>query len=350
MRWVVFAVVLILAPTAAAKTLSVELGPGDSLETIAEYFYGDAWKAVYLRTHNGLNGNDADPGTKVVVPRSWTHEVKRGQTFASLARRYLFDTDRYKVLMRFNQTSNPNELAVGQSLLMPFHLQHEVRAGEGLSQIAKIYYSDAKLAGTLKEYNGLTKSALEVGQKLVVPIFDRATLDAESKVWPPPAGEEASKDAVPPQPASAEKAAEPTVARDNSVVAAARGDEAPTLGSPTSGRSPPPGPTDEAAKKPADATEAKALLEEAIAAYRRGYFGVACKSLESLLEPAGDAKTRSRVLEFLAYCAIAQGDATAAKDYFRSWLLTDPEASLDRRLTSPKILTIFDRVAADIRR
>lgn len=308
---------------------------GETTASLAKHYYGTAWKAVYLRTHNTLKSDALSAGQVIELPSSYVYKARAGDSYASIAKRRMFSAKRYPALLQFNGLRENSPLSVGKELILPFHLFHFVQEGDSLSKIAVQYYRTRKLARTLREYNGLESNALDVGQKIVVPIFDRSSVTLDEK--PVPAAPDVAASAEPESSESVPVAeAEPSPAADLE-----ESEPAPEVDAPD------------------EPTLKLPTVQATVRAYRSGFFKGACRRFESFLEAGGGGskknrrlsnEDRSRVIQYLAFCAVAAGDARAASDYFRSWLLTDPQATLDRRLTSPKILTIFDAVAREVRR
>ena len=307
---VTLALALALGASAArAAELTHTVAAGETLATLAAQYYGSSWKSVYLAARNGL-AEDKPPsaGTRLVIPACFTYKVRRGDSLAEIARRYLGDRERYKILMQENGLKDPAELEVGAELLMPFHLRHAVAPGEGLSHIARRYYRTTRRASLLKDYNGGNEN-LNPGDKLTIPIFDRATLDA-AKRRPAPVKTATGSVARSPEPASA------TAVRTSTAASGT----------------------------------VRSSISRAADDYRRGEFETACPKLEGLLGESGlSAGERSVIVSHLGFCAIAAGDPRAASDYFRKWLEIEPEAQLDPILTSPKILAVFAEVTEELR-
>ena len=99
-----------------------------------------------------------------------THRVKKGETLLSIARRYGIS---YRELVRLNGISNPNRLAVGQTLSIPTtenfatsETRHIIKKGETLYSIAKKYSTSVR---SLKQTNRIQNAnKLNVGQLLIV--------------------------------------------------------------------------------------------------------------------------------------------------------------------------------------
>ncbi|MEE8410807.1 MAG: LysM domain-containing protein, partial [Myxococcota bacterium] len=184
-------------------------------------------------------------------------------------------------------------------LLMQFHLFHTVQVGGSYSKISRRYYRTIKFAAMLKEYNAA--DMLKPGQRLVIPIFDRSTLDAKSRKY--------------------------------------------VAGAAKPGALSRPAPVKPSQKTTSE--EAHKRLQSALSKYYAGNFDQACGDLDSLLlRPPRDKR---RLFQHLGFCAIAKGDNNAARDYFRNWIELDPAASLNPIDISPKIRRVFDDVANEAR-
>jgi LysM repeat protein len=296
------AVALLTASSAArAAEFRHRVGADEPMETVAKNYYGASWKAVYITARNDLDTTTGMVGKRVVIPASWKYRIRRGDSLAAIAKRFLGDARRHKAIMSFNNIRDPADLSVGQELLMPFHLFHDTRPGETLSSIARRYYRTARRATLLKEYNSVDD--LKAGQRLTIPIFDTATLDVKSRRY---------------------TAAAP--AKETQLAAAAPAVSAQARAG------------------------ARAELARAKGGFRAGKFDEACIALDSLLEAnlLGD-KDEAELFKYLGFCAVAFDDEKAARDYFGQWLDRDPKAQLDSKGTSPKIRRVFDK-ASEIRR
>ncbi len=298
-RLVVLAALGVSVTASAADVIHLA-GPDENAESIARTYYGSAWKSVYIQARNGLDAHDKVAGKRLIIPTSWLYRVKRGDSLAVLAQRHLGDGDRYKAVMLFNDIKDVAQLAAGQELLMPFHLYHVVQAGESPSSISRRYYRTTRNANLLSEYNRVNN--LRAGQKIVVPIFDRATLEAKSR-------KAALVNKATPTPEPVTRVKEP-------------------------------------AAKPQATADTRRHLQSAVARYQAGEFDEACLDLEGLLEDLTlEGADKLLVIQHLGFCAVAHGDNAAAADYFRNWIELDPKAGLNPITTSPKILAVFLEVS-----
>ncbi|MEK7706256.1 MAG: LysM domain-containing protein [Myxococcota bacterium] len=313
--------------TATAGDLRHRVGAGETLADIAKHYYGAAWKAVYIQARNDISdARQVAPGTRLYVPGCWVYTVRRGDSAAVIAKRYLGDANRYVAVMQANGIKDASGLEVGSELLMPFHLRHIVESGDTLATISRRYYRSTRLANMIRDYNGAPQ--LTPGERLTVPIFDRATIDVQSRRYTPPASP------------AAPVAASPLANRPAPTAPSKPQPSAPEEPEDTSAAPSAPVANDDTA------ASVSAELRDAIGAYRRGEFVVGCGALETLLEE-GKVGTAERALlvSHLGFCAVAFGDTRAARDYFRSWVEIDPRATLNPITTSPKILNVFAEVA-----
>lgn len=115
------------------------------------------------------------------------HKVKRGETLAKIARRYGV---KLATLQSFNNIKNARRLQIGQRIKVPASsgsgnslgelkvIVHTVQKGETLASIARRYNVDV---ATLKAYNNIKNvRTLQIGQKLKVPL-SKASVLAENQ-------------------------------------------------------------------------------------------------------------------------------------------------------------------------
>jgi LysM repeat protein len=328
------------APARAGEHVHA-LATGESLASLASQYYGASWKAVYLVARNGLPGDrDVTVGTRLVIPACFTYRVRRGDSGADIARRYLGDRERYKVLMQENGIKDPSELAVGAELLMPFHLRHVVEPGDSWSRLAQRYYRNARRASILEDYNPAVK-ALSPGDRVTVPVFDRAALDVASRR--PSSAKLGAAGLASASSAAAAAADKAAASASGAIAAAAAAAVAAVTGGGKAEAAPDASPSHTAGST-------RAEIAKAVEDYRRGEFDTACPKLDSLLALGGLAQSdRATVVSYLGYCAVAYGNHTAAADYFKKWLEIDARAQLDPITTSPKILAVFQEVVESVR-
>jgi LysM repeat protein len=177
------------AQDAANETLSYRVRANDSLEVIAAEYYGDRNHAIFIMVENRiLHPRPLRPGERLRIPTTRPITTAKGDTFESLANTYLGDARRAVFLADFNNMSAEDTLATGTPLTIPFHVMHTAAASETLNSISLAFFGDGKQADLIKRYNFLDKTALDKGESIAVPIFNvrvRATklppIDTDSK-------------------------------------------------------------------------------------------------------------------------------------------------------------------------
>ncbi|MFJ8262020.1 LysM peptidoglycan-binding domain-containing protein [Rummeliibacillus sp. NPDC094406] len=93
------------------------------------------------------------------------HIVSRGETLWQIANHYNVDINS---IIQLNQLPNPNNLVIGQSLVIPTHgITHTVRPGDTLWQIANRYGTTVQ--AIVSENHLSNASRLYVGMNLVIP-------------------------------------------------------------------------------------------------------------------------------------------------------------------------------------
>ncbi len=171
--------------SASARELRIRVNEGQSIQALAVYFYGAAWKKIYILSRNGLLENARlRSGTRLSIPQTFSYIYKPHYNLEQLAERRLGGSHRLELLLAANGFGKKNSAQDGSIMIMPFHLRHEVKKGDSWKSLAQIYYQDPKWAKSIRAYNKGSK--LQEGVRLVIPIFDKATLDISKKrPWPP---------------------------------------------------------------------------------------------------------------------------------------------------------------------
>jgi LysM repeat protein len=321
---VVLASLLCGAAPALAKEPVHVLRPGETVESVARHYYGAGWKASYLIGRNRLSWTQPPkPGTALVLPSCWVYKLRRGDTIAKITKRYLGPNERFEVLLRANNLKKTQNLTVGQELLLPFHIAYVVEKNDTLLGLAKRFYQSTRKASFIKDYNE-GRSVFKPGDKLTIPIFDRSAIAVYEK-GPPPLPKPGAKVTEP------EEKPEPGDAADDEP------DDKPE-----------PADKPAAAQEPPEDMHWEEALETALNAYSEGDFVLANDNLEDMLDNFElPPQALGKVLSHLGFCAVAFNKQDAARDFFRQWLAVEPTAKLDPVQTSPKILTIFNEVAAE---
>ncbi len=151
------------------------MGPGETLASIAQRYYGDPRRESVLVADNGLTEQEGVrivTGMRLSVPSVAYHTVVAGETFATLAQRYYGDPRRAFVLEEANRGSQEGP-AVGAELVVPYPLRHVAQQGDTVQRVASAYFGGSDDAvRMLMRFNALGSTRLSRGQVLLVPLAD----------------------------------------------------------------------------------------------------------------------------------------------------------------------------------
>ena len=108
---------------------------GDNLQDIAKEFYGDAGKwQLIQRANDNIDPRKLRVGMVLIIPDlsaeagrtppqspapGKTHTVARDDSLWNIAQKYYGDGNKYKLIMKANNISDPKALVVGQVLKIP---------------------------------------------------------------------------------------------------------------------------------------------------------------------------------------------------------------------------------------
>lgn len=146
---------------------------GETLEQLATRFYGDAGRSMVLRAANGFVHPDDGrvlEGERIEVPESALHEVAAGETWESLAERYLGSPRRARFLAELNERAPDSVPAPGTLVDVPYQLLYILAPGESLRQVARMFLQGSRDAEWLKAYNLSRKKKFGRGDALLVPL------------------------------------------------------------------------------------------------------------------------------------------------------------------------------------
>ena len=177
MRRMLLVRVLMLAISLSAGTLGVAslrthtVRGGESVSSIAKRYYGNYELTKLLLQYNGKPDSVIQPGEKLKIPFCEVHRVRGGDTLSKLAQRYLDRPLAYREIAALNGLRPDKPLQVGQRIVIPVVLPHRLKRGESLATLAKRYYGGTDLLHVLQSYNGIDDPRrLSVGQKIEVPL------------------------------------------------------------------------------------------------------------------------------------------------------------------------------------
>jgi len=285
------AAVLVATPVAASAHDHVARA-GETLDQLATLYYGSVSNAMVIRAANGfLHPDDGRllEGERVKIPEVTYHRASAGDTWETIADRYLGSRRRGRFLAEMNGAEVTNALAEGQVVKVPYQLLYVLAPDETLKTVAKQYLGGDFSAAWLHGYNLFKKKkSLSRGDALLVPLVNVELTEAAK-----------------------------------ALIKAAAG----------------PDPTAEDKKFQVEAARAIAMLRED---YVSGRYVRAVAEAERLL---GTGKLtvpqQVGVYKYLASAYVAFGDKEAAIAVFREALAMQPDMELSPITTSPKILEVF---------
>jgi len=161
-----------------SKPLIHRLKKRETLAILAQQYYGDYQKYIYLETRNRvIDPKRIRPGRDIAIPLITYHQIEIGDSLSKLARKYLNDARKAKFIAQFNAINVSSPLQVGDRIKIPFELQHRVKPGQTLAFISKLYYGNTVSYQLLMSYNSITDvQSLKVGDVVKVPITTSKTV------------------------------------------------------------------------------------------------------------------------------------------------------------------------------
>jgi nucleoid-associated protein YgaU len=159
------------------------LRPGETVADVAKAHYGDRDKAILLLKFNRISDpKKIRPGTRIAIPKIIRYSVKKGDTLATIARRFLADHRRYQALAAVNHLNPSQSLSVGNVIKIPIEIPHIVKKGESLAIIANRYYGDPNTFSIIASYNFVADpQEIKPGTEILVPIIN---LEIDGKSTP----------------------------------------------------------------------------------------------------------------------------------------------------------------------
>lgn len=174
-RGTALALVAALAASASAQsnaTLPYKVKQKDTVDLIAAEYYGDRSDAVFIIAENKLKDGRVRQYDRIRIPATREITTEKGDTFESLAKTYLGDASRAEFLADYNHIPVADTPATGTVLTIPFHIQHTADGNESLASVSVKYFGDSKRAEQIARYNNLARTTLEKGDTVLVPVLD----------------------------------------------------------------------------------------------------------------------------------------------------------------------------------
>ena len=164
------ALLCVISSPLAARHAVVNTDGGETLESIALRYYGNASLAASLQTHNSLPG-ELSAGSVIEIPLADEHRVAEGEDWATLATRYWGDWELADVMPGLVKPLHAS-LEPGTTLLIPALIQHRVRRGESLAVLSRRSYDSADRAAAIAVLNKIDDpNRLPAGQQVRLPVF-----------------------------------------------------------------------------------------------------------------------------------------------------------------------------------
>jgi LysM repeat protein len=163
---VVFGVAI--ATSVAFAALRVQVQEGETVESMAERYYGDKAKAAVLRAANKLEGS-AQPtaGTFFKIPGPTIHTVAAGENLGKIAERFLSGEGGEQLLAEANNLRD-GKVRPGQAITVFSEVEVKT-GGRSAEDLATIYLGDANLGARIRRYNGL-KDGGKLPAKVAIPL------------------------------------------------------------------------------------------------------------------------------------------------------------------------------------
>lgn len=168
------AIACAFAPRAEADVVH-QVRQGETLASIADHYYGDASREALLVAANVLNaqGNlSIIPGMRIMVPSVGYYRVQAGDSWLHIAQRELGGGSRALYLAQVNNANALVPPAPGSVLRIPYLLRYVVLGDEALADIVRRYEGDRMTVPFVLEFNHLSSSRMQRGQVILLPMPD----------------------------------------------------------------------------------------------------------------------------------------------------------------------------------
>jgi nucleoid-associated protein YgaU len=133
--------------------------------------YGDGNQWNLIQDANaGIDPNNLQIGQQLQIPFGVQYTVQSGDTLANIAQRVYGNGNQWALIQNANPGIDPNNLQVGQQLLIQFGQQYIVRSGDTLVKIAEKIYGNGNQWAVIQNANAaIDPNNLQMGQQLQIP-------------------------------------------------------------------------------------------------------------------------------------------------------------------------------------
>lgn len=148
---------------------------GQSLEQLANFYYGDPEKAIVIRAANGFMHPDDGSvlqGERIEIPGVTYHKVSQSEDWYSLANRYLGSSKRATFLAELNARDVKSSVAAGQIVKIPYQLLYIFAPDETVRSVTKLFMGPDWRGDWLQDYNLKSKKKYGRGDALLIPLID----------------------------------------------------------------------------------------------------------------------------------------------------------------------------------
>lgn len=156
---------------------------GETLGQLSLRYYGKMELSFVIRAANGfIHPDDGQlmPGERIEIPEVTYHRVRQGETWETLADRYLGSSRRGRFLAEMNKEEQGNAPAEGAVVVIPYQLLHILSADESIRSVTKIYFGAERSPNWLVDYNlAKKKKRFGRGDAVLVPLANLRIVPAE---------------------------------------------------------------------------------------------------------------------------------------------------------------------------
>ena len=178
------ALTLVLGTAASASAHTHIARIGETLEQLAFRYYDNPDLEIVIRAANGFVHPDdgrLTQGERIEIPEVIYHRLRKGESWATLADRYLGSPKRARFLAELNDHKEEHFPAEGTIIKVPYQVLHILASDEKLRSVTRIYYGKKRSASWLQKYNLTRKKRFRRGDAVLVPLIDVEFSEIERK-------------------------------------------------------------------------------------------------------------------------------------------------------------------------